>query len=397
MVMPTIRQLVLTNITGVALCFSSLAMAEDDAGIPVGPGYLYPSVVVEELYDDNIFLQDSNEKESWITVISPALRYELDGEFRRFVLGMGLSKGIFHSSSDDNYLDAELTALAEFTPGDRTTLSFGAGYFEGHDARGTGDSEGAAALLFPHPDEYHEADVFARLEYGLKEMYAPRVKFEIGHNDIEYENNRARTSDSDLEEDRFLASFAFMVMPNTSLVLDASYSDTDYDTANSDNQKLKLLAGVSWDATSQTTGYAKFGRRKTDFDNGRDEDGSAWELGVEWKPLSYATVKLSSSRDSEDSRGATVGNSSEITTNKASWRHEWRSYLNSTLFYESVDEDFEDIDREDKTVAYGISANYSMRDWLNFSASISREENDSSVTGLDYDDNVFRISVKIGM
>ncbi len=115
------------------------------------------------------------------------------------------------------------------------------------------------------------------------------------------------------------------------------------------------------------------------------------------EPLSYTTVKLSSSRDSEDSRGAVVGNSSEITTNKVSWRHEWKSYLNSTLFYENVDENFEDITRDDETVTYGISANYSMRDWLNFSASISREENDSSISGLDYDDNVFSISVKIGM
>ncbi len=88
MVMPTYRQLILTNIAGVTLCFSSMAMAEDDAGIPVGPGYFYPSVVVEEYFDDNIFLQNSNEKDSWVSVVSPAMSYELDGEFRRFVLSM---------------------------------------------------------------------------------------------------------------------------------------------------------------------------------------------------------------------------------------------------------------------------------------------------------------------
>ena len=70
--MPTFNQLVISNMAGTLLCFGSLAMAEDDAGIPVGPGYLYPSVVVEERYEDNIFLQDNNEKDSTAKTKKPS-------------------------------------------------------------------------------------------------------------------------------------------------------------------------------------------------------------------------------------------------------------------------------------------------------------------------------------
>ena len=395
--MPVFTRLIQLGVTGGLLSAVAPAMAQDAGGVPLGAGYFYPSVTIEEKYQSNIFAQSTNETDSWITTISPRAVYVLEGEFRKFTFQAGVSQGIYHGSSNDNYLDADLSAEAEFTPSDRLALTFGGRYNEAHDARGTGDSVGAAATAFPHPDEYHEWDVFGRVGYGLKELYAPRLTVEAGHTDTEYENNRARTAANDLTRNRLVGTFSFMVAPNTSLELEGSVVDTDYDTAASDSKKYKLLAGASWDATYQTTGFIKVGKQKADYKSSTDRNSSAWTVGVDWQPLSYATVNFSSSKDIIDSSGAGVGNATNTITHNLSWKHDWKSYLNSTAYMQWIDEDYQGVTREDETRTLGVSANYSMRNWLNLAAGLSHTEKSSSTAGLDYDDNIFSISARVGL
>lgn len=369
----------------------------ETGGIPVGQGLLYPSVTIEETYDDNIFLQQTNTIDSWITTVSPRVVFEQPGEFRGYRLEGGVSKGIFHNSSGDNFTDADISGVATYTPNNRITTTMGAGYLMAHDERGSGDSRGAAATAFPHPDEFHEWNLFGRYEYGLKEMFAPRFSVELSHTDTEYDNNRARTASNDLAENFLRGTFSYMVMPNTSLELEGVVSDVDYDTANSDNTKYKLLAGASWDATYQTTGFAKVGKQKIDFDNGTNVDGLAWEIGVDWSPLSYSTFNLSSSRDTTDSSGIGVGSSTETTTNKISWRHHWKSYLESRVFYELKDEDFLGTTREDQTDTFKVEIEYAMRNWLHFGLNLMHQEASSTAAGFSFDNNVLNLTAKIGL
>ncbi len=362
-----------------------------------GRATCYPSVAIEAKYDSNIFLQQSNETDSWVTTISPRALYVLEGEFRRFSIAAGLSKGIYRSSSDDNYLDGDLSLQADFTPGDRLSMTLGAGYLETHDPRGSGDSEGATATAFDHPDEYGKWDIHGRLGFGLKELYAPRLSVEVGHSDTGYQNNRARTASRDFSENRLLGNFSFMVAPNTSIELDGRVYDLDYDTADSDNRKYKLLAGVSWDATYQTTGSFKVGRQKADFKSSADRTTSAWEVGVDWRPLSYSTVSFTSSKDIIDSTGGGGGNATANSTSRLTWNHAWKSYLTTSAYYQFTDEEYKGTTREDETKTLGVSASYGMREWLRLSAGLLHTEKRSNSAGLDYDDNIISVSAEVGL
>ncbi len=70
--------LFLTLFVFVLFCSNPLLYALGN--IRMGPWEIHPYINIEETYDDNIYLEDSNEKDDWIITISPGLR--INGELR---------------------------------------------------------------------------------------------------------------------------------------------------------------------------------------------------------------------------------------------------------------------------------------------------------------------------
>ena len=69
-------------------------------------------------------------------------------------------------------------------------------------------------------------------------------------------------------------------MPATDLTFDVIYNDIEYDfaidpTAPLDSEETRLLVGVEWESTAQTTGYAKIGNRKK-ISKGRARTSADW-------------------------------------------------------------------------------------------------------------------------
>ena len=78
------------------------------------------------------------------------------------------------------------------------------------------------------------------------------------------------------------------VMPKTTLLVDYEYTDTNYKTdlvkgGTADTQDNRILAGVSWENTAQTTGKLRLGQGKRAIEAGADINKFTWDLGVIWK------------------------------------------------------------------------------------------------------------------
>ena len=380
--------------------FSVLATPINAAdGIPFGPGTLFPSIVVSEEYNDNLFLQGSNEFDTWITYLTPRLAYELEGDIRKFTFEGGIDHGTYQNSSDDNYLDWDLKATAEFVPTARLGVTFTAGFLTGHDSRGSDDSEGAAATAFQDPDEFETTDFSASLRYGLEDMYAPNLTVSYNFADTQYLNNRARTADSDIEEASLNAELSMMVMPNTKLVLDARYSELDYDSVTADdNSYTNLLVGVSWDATYQTTGTLKIGFQEKDYDNSPARDGISWDVSIDWKPLSYSTVTLTTTQDFSDSAGiVNVANTTINTNHNVLWGHDWTDFLTSRISYSLSEGEYLGTTRFDETQTWSVGVDYKVLRWLSLSGDVSSAAKTSNTADLSYDNNIYGISANIAL
>ncbi len=120
------------------------------------------------------------------------------------------------------------------------------------------------------------------------------------------------------------------------------------------------------------------GRQKADFKSSTDRSSSAWEVGIEWRPLSYSTLSFTSSKDITDTAGITGGNATTSNTNTLSWLHEWKSYLTSDVYVQSVDEDYEGTTREDETKEHRSNRQLPHAQLAHPAAGLSRTERQSN-------------------
>ena len=369
-----------------------------EAGEPVdfeaGNGYFYPSVGVQLSHDDNILLSNTNEKSSMITVITPKFRWEADGEASQVGLTFETEAAEYHSSNDDNYVDWRALAEVAYFPTERVSYYGAAKFNHDHEARGSTASSGSAK-----PDEYDLWELNGRLKYGLDEEGAPRFELEYTHSDREYTNNRASTASDDRKTDELTATLFYKVAPLTSLLLEGSVTQLDYDIGTSDSDQTRLLVGVTWEATAATTGFAKVGRSEKEFDNttgsNTNTDNASWEVGVTWAPLTYSTVNFSTNRDYSESSG--TGSHNDSTSTSVSWTHAWQSHFDTTLSFSRVNDDYVNSTREDDVDTIQLNADYRMNHWLVFGAGYKHVERDSNTAGLDYEDNVVTLSAGINM
>ncbi|HEY6612318.1 MAG TPA: outer membrane beta-barrel protein, partial [Pseudomonas sp.] len=162
------------------------------------------------------------------------------------------------------------------------------------------------------------------------------------------------------------------------------------DRLNSTN--IGLLTGVTWEATAKTTGTAKFGHEKKDFDDSRigEKSGGMWEVGATWEPRTYSRFSLNTRQgfDEGDSGASTI--KTQSTT--LSWNHDWAERLSSNVSYTRMDQDYQDIEREDQIDTFGIGLTYEMRRWLDVGLGYKYSENDSDAANESYERNIYALS-----
>jgi len=367
----------------------------EQEAIPVGGGYLYPTLGLNVQYSDNIFLTDKDEKSSLITVISPGARLEFNGEITEVALEFGADYGTYDNSHDDDYIDSSTELSVGMYPTERLAFFGAVSYREGHDARGTSGQEGRAATNSSAPDEHNTWDLSTGFKYGVDEVGAPQLEVAIGRSDRAFENNRASTRSRDLEKDRISATLSYRIMPSTSLVLEGKATEIDYDRAIRDSDQYSVLAGITWQATYQTEGFFKLGIEEKEFDASslRDESVTAWAVGINWRPFSYDTIKLATSRGFGESSG--TGSLIEGTATSLTWEHDWSSFFSSSMAISGSTDEYASNPREDDMWKFNVSAEYLMNPWLRFGAGYTYADRDSNVAGLDYELNTVEAYVLI--
>ncbi len=365
---------------------SSVLAAAKPQGMQLGPGYFYPSVGLDVKYDDNILSQERNKVDSVVSVLSLAGREEVQGEASALAFEAGIKRAWYDDSSADNYLDWRAFAELATYPSERVSAKGKAGFWKLHEDRGTTTLQGDLAPFQADPDTYNLWAIDGEFGYGVEEPKAPKLELRAGYQDREYTNNRDITRFRDRSELQLGATVRYMIMPATSLLLDAGYRTFDYDRddARLDSKEYRLLGGVTWEATAATTGFAKVGWQKKDFDSASrsDDDQPAWDVGIEWSPLSYSKFGLSTARKFDETTSA--GDFVDRRETRLTWTHGWRTYLKSNLYVSRSLDDYANSPREDDLDGFGASLDYTMRDYPFWQLYFSYSDRDSSSEGLDY-------------
>lgn len=389
--------------------------------IPYGSFVLIPTLNTKTVLDDNIYSLSSNEVSSFSQVINPSLNFVAQDRLNVYKLTYNLNAAGFANDSNDSYNDHTLDLSAHLEPTSRVRYDAGLAYAMLHDDRGTGASSG-----FSLGQIRNDANNDGVFDGGIGEV--DKYDLTTLRGGVEFGAKQARgllVAKADLNQKRYSrASSAFVrdndtlntllglrarVMPKTTILLDYEISDTSYKTSrlnggSPDAQDNRLLAGVSWENTVQSTGKLRLGQGKRQIDGQKDISKFTWDLGMVWKPVVLDTIGINAgakATDSSDSRYSAVEN----TNYSVSWTHDWLERVNTVVSLGVSSDDYTVSStapvgtkaRTDDTTTYGVAVNYQMRRWLILNAGINSSDKDSDDATASNKRNVMSIGAQVSL
>lgn len=389
-------------VTLIALVAGWLLSASAQAQESTNDGGLEASVGLYFDLNDNIYDSNTEEFESWVARISPDLLLSSTPGKRQFSVQYVGDYGKFFDSSDDDYEDHSLTGAGVFQIGSRGELDLSAFVTQGHDGRGSRQTEGVlpGSPDFPdEPDEFERNGWSAQYTHGRTGARG-RLNFGIGGSALEHSNNRERTQFFDRDANYALVGLTIGARERTAFVLEARYTETDYDVDRPGEPSLsggdwRALVGFTWEATSKTEGSIRVGGKQRKFDDPSVETdtGVSWDVAIRWSPREYSYFDFATARENEETFGE--GNFIDRSSYGVSWTHEWPVGLESVLRWDRREDDFDGGNRqEDESETYfGLRLPRGER--VVWETGVSRRNRTSDRADLEYEGMLFTIGVNL--
>ena len=366
---------------------SSSALALDPAALDFDGLEVTPTLEVAGTYDDNYLATDAEES-SWITSITPSVNVRIYGQKALYQINYALNHQIFEASGAVNLTNHYLNASADYNFDSRNNLTVQAGYNK--------TESSAAALTQGQLNSFSTANLGASYVYGGETATG---NIELGANYVSTRSDNGVNLDQERDTASATAAFVYRATDKTRLVAEVRGSQIDYVETGSlrDSTNIAYLAGARWDATAKTTGSAKFGIETKDFTDSsvKDTDLSTWEVSVDWAPLSYSVVSLTTSqRIDEGSYNSTYTDS---RNNEIRWTHDWGRGYSSNVSFLNSEKDYATANRKDTINAYGVGLKYEMRRWMDIAFDYQASNQDSTDANFDYDRNVFKLTFNVSL
>jgi hypothetical protein len=399
------------------LCGLAFGAHGQGVPIPIRPSYIYPSapavgptagaasvqVADTPIYftpyvgaglghDDNLFYSSSNEKSSYLYVISPGLRFDARDASKVFSFSYQSQYGFYTSSRNDDYWDHNI--LTSFDTIMAPSLYGRVDYIfvHGHDPRGLTDRPTQDT-----PDKYEVSRPGVTLAYGAPGARG-RIEAYYSYAYRKYINNRDVTAASDRDTPEYGAAFYWRVMPKTSVLFEARKTDQNYTLPGSllSSEEERYYAGVTWEATATTSGTVKVGTLRKKFDSDLPTfSGTSWEGLITWLPRTYSRFDFYSARYPTESTG--LGDFILTDATGVVWTHDWNSYVFTGVNARYQRDRYQGFDRNDDTSTVGLKIGYRFRRWLTLGAEYTYMKRDSSLDIYDYNKNLFFLTATASM
>lgn len=371
-------------------------MAAEGQGIRAGSATVYPSLKVEEKYNDNLFMQEkaSSIAGSWITTIEPGLKLGAKRNTGGYEIDYHLTKGIYHGSRTDDFVDHFVGLNVFAAPTYRLDYKIGVSHNRAHDDRGSTFT--GKGISFNTPDQYHETLANAEINYGVNAV----IQLKGEYSNKRYDNHHTLTRSRDLNIEGGSIQFTYPIAPKTRVALEARLKHFDYKlftaTTNLDSNEQRYFAGLDWEATAKTTGKVRVGYLHKSFRNPKLSNASflSWEVNVSWQPLSYSTWNLSTSSTPKETDG--TGNYTKDTNVNLAWNHAWSSYVShhASVGYSRDIFKGSKPERTDKTTSASFGMDYKFRRWLTLGAEYDYHKRSSNTANASYRQNIWLVRIQ---
>lgn len=364
---------------------AELNVKELPGNIHIGPVRIHPQFSVEEIYTDNYFLEpSSNEKDNWITVLSPGITLQVP--FKRHMLQLDYRADIFKHCDYSRYDTEDHNASGLFTfnfpwgleiaIGDQFIKSATPPDFEG-------DTQ----------DDYYYNEGMAEAAYTFADRYKVKLSYRNVFKDFwdwadevdNYVKNEVSTG------------IYYRFLPKTSVLVEYTYyrmDNEDRGTPSTDNDNHHVWVGLEWEPGAKIKGGIKGGyilRRYDEF--GKDEDSFGMRGDLTYFIGSFTTLNMVVTREiiqtSVTAEEGPYGTHYIRTGGTLSLSHQFPYRITATLGGFYYNDDYRERGvytehRDDDRYGGTVSLDYRFREWLGFKVTYRYIENESNFHREDY-------------
>lgn len=349
-----------------------------------------PTLKVTEMYDDNFrALENSEKQSSWITSIKPKFLLEADTRKSGYQLEYSFDNQTYHEASAANHTDHALAFRSVLEFDSRNRLHYDLGYQRLEQTTDTTDRSENDKLTVKN----------AGIGYTFGSFQARnQIDADLKYEERRYLNADGINDDMERNTTALTSTWYHRLTGKTRALAELRYTDFDYLQSGNPRNSVgtAALVGLAWEATALTTGTVRLGQERKNYDdNDRDDSSPTWEVGIDWKPLSYSTVSLSTRKAYDEGDDDAIAIHQQRT--RLGWKHEWTPRITTDLNATHADRDYQGIDREDRRNIYGVGTTYAMRRWLDITASYAHTQNDSSLSSETYTRNLYLLSFEFSL
>jgi hypothetical protein len=380
----------------------------DPLGVRLGAFFLYPRVILDELYNDNIFATATNRRHDFITVVSPSAQLLSNWSQHQIELRAGASVGTYARTSSENYGDYFVSANGRYDISRSLYGYGGARYDHLHEERDSPDT----TVGTTEPVEFDVYQVNAGIaQTGLRIGYDASVGFRRE----DYSNASGFGGTTVIEDGRDINVYTgavrvnYEIFPRYQAFVRGEVNHREYDniggifgpSRNSNGGRAD--AGITLDITGVTFAEAFVGYIIQDYENTAFSNIQGVDFGgrVVWNPSQLTTVTFLADRRVQDTNTVALSSQGVAANSPGYLRsdvgvtvdHELlrNVLLNFRLNYEN--DDYKGIDRTDNRYDIGAGARYFLNRNIYLGASYTYTKRESAgVSKLqDFDRNLVLI------
>jgi len=389
-------------------------------------GYVHAALAAKGEWTDNLFNNDANKQDNFLTQLSPSFWITLPRRSKRpmqLVSDNTAVGGLQYTPADTD----EYNKVQAYLAGNIDFMNYSADSDLNH-AEGDIDAmlqyKPFDKLSFQALDKYtHSQDIFNLAEatadnnrvydsnvFGLGAAWYSRDRFSVkgGYRNFFVEYDEAVNDFMNRTDNGFDIALYYEHSAKTNFFLEYQYLMAEYDEKKMpDNDNNFLAAGVNWQATVKTNLMAKAGYQGVSYDE--LEQGSSlasvyddsesnfyFESQGIWQ-ATYKTSLLLNAKYSIEQSDSEQALNKTVLAFRLALDHRFTDRLRGDVnfVYENSDyAQFSGEDRSDDRWYLKPELLYAVNKWLFLSAYCSFDSKDSNYDGLDYDTNTFGIGVR---
>jgi len=343
----------------------------DGPSFALGETRLFPSVRIDALRNDNVYLTADDEIDANVFLVSPRVLWVAD---RRLLTLRATYDGEYSRSSEAvlEHADHRLGLNVSANPGTRLRVDGDLTYRRGHQEPGTNLTRGLGTS-FDEPVAFDQFQIRGSTRYGAE---GARGNLAIGLRILgrNYASLSIVTDGRDFVATEPYARFSLRVAGDTRALVELRFTDVDFDEDASDRSDVSLLGGVTFAATGRSSGELKVGATRSGYasDDREDETTLIVEGAFDFAPRDYSRLRLVLTRELDNAAGVQIDSvDGEAVADEArlDWIYDWSERVRQTTFasYEAVTRGCPELG--DRTASAGIELSLQVRRWLELGVS----------------------------